>query len=129
MKVTLDENLGNRAAQILRSAGYDVATVVSTAAVSAADATLIEVCRVESRVLFSLDKGFANTLRFRPSHHTGVVVLCLPEPLRLERIVDALLRFLVLSKTRSPIGKLWLIDGKRIRENSRRRAVSRGCSP
>jgi predicted nuclease of predicted toxin-antitoxin system len=112
MKVELDENLGNRAVQILRSAGCDVAT----AAVWAADATLIDVCRVESRVLISLDKHFANTLRFRPSHYTGIVVLCLPEPLRHEKIDDALRRFLALSKTRAPVGKLWLIDGKRIRE-------------
>ena len=116
MKVKLDENLGNRGAELLRNAACDVATVVSEQLCSAADATLIEVCRVEGRVLISLDKDFANTLRFRPSHYTGIVVLRLPEPLRHEEIHDALRRFLALSKTRTPVGKLWLIDGKRIRE-------------
>jgi hypothetical protein len=70
----------------------------------------------EGRVLISLDKDFANTLRFRPSRFTGIVVLRLPEPLRREDIEGALQRLLALSATRSPVGKLWLIDSTRIRE-------------
>jgi hypothetical protein len=40
----------------------------------------------------------------------------LTEPLTLAAIEDALRRFLKLGETRSPVGKLWLIDEKRIRE-------------
>jgi hypothetical protein len=71
---------------------------------------------VEGRVLISLDKGFANPLRFRPSRYAGIVVLRLAEPLHLDDIEGALRRFLALASARSPIGKLWLIDAKRIRE-------------
>jgi predicted nuclease of predicted toxin-antitoxin system len=116
MRVKLDENLGKRGEEILRGAACDVQTVVAQELCSAADATLIEICRVEARVLISLDKDFANTLRFRPSRFAGIVVLRLPEPLRREDIHDALSRFLSLSKTRSPVGKLWLVDSTRIRE-------------
>jgi len=94
----------------------DDARAHSSRCLSAADATLIEVCRAEARVLISLDKDFANTLRFRPSRYTGIVILRLPEPRRREDIDDALHRVLTLSRTRSPVGKLWLVDSLRIRE-------------
>ena len=42
MKIKLDENLGNRGAEILRAAGYSVTTVVEEALSSASDDRLIE---------------------------------------------------------------------------------------
>lgn len=116
MRVKLDENLGRRGIQISRDGSCDVGTVVSEDLCGAADPTLVEICRIEGRVLISLDKGFANPLRFRPSRYAGIVVLRLAEPLLLADIEDALRRFLTLASTRSPAGKLWLIDAKRIRE-------------
>lgn len=81
MRIKLDENLGTRGAQLLKDGGCDVATVLSEGLCSSPDETLIEVCRVEKRVLVSLDKGFASILRFPPTHYAGIVVRRLPEPL------------------------------------------------
>jgi predicted nuclease of predicted toxin-antitoxin system len=83
---------------------------------SVADATLAEICRVEQRVLLTLDTDFSNTLRFRPSKYCGLIVLRLPEPLRPDAISGALQRVVALSESINPTGKLWIVDGKRIRE-------------
>jgi predicted nuclease of predicted toxin-antitoxin system len=103
MKVKLDENLGRRGTQVLRDAACDVSTVHDQQLCAVADITLIEVCRVEERILISLDTDFANVLRFRPSRYAGIVVLRLPEPLSLSTVDGALQRFLALASTRSPV--------------------------
>lgn len=62
MKIELDENLGNRGADVLRAAGHDVATVVEEGLSSASDDRLIEACRSERRRLVTLDLDFSNPL-------------------------------------------------------------------
>jgi hypothetical protein len=45
MKIKLDEHLGQRGAEIFRSAGHDVETVASEGLSGATDRALIDVCR------------------------------------------------------------------------------------
>lgn len=116
MLVKLDENLGARGAAILRGAGWDVSTVAMQDLCGASDATLIEICRVEGRVLITLDLDFANTLRLPPRRYGGIVVLRLQAPVRRAAIEGALQRLVLLAATRSPAGRLWIIDETRIRE-------------
>ena len=73
MRIKLDENLGDRGADILRKA--DVATVVEQGLVSVSDDSLIEICRAERRSLVTLDLDFSNPLRFDPTRYPGVAVL------------------------------------------------------
>ncbi|MDP9193546.1 MAG: DUF5615 family PIN-like protein [Acidobacteriota bacterium] len=101
---------------MLRDRGWDVATVAEQDLCSVADATLIEVCRVEDRWLISFDTDFANTLRFPPSRYKGIAVLRLHEPVSLSDIENALIRVVRLAATRDPIGRLWIVSADRIRE-------------
>ncbi len=116
MKIKLDENLGARGVRLLQDGGCDVATAVGEALCSASDETLIEVCRLEGRVLFTLDKDFSSILRFPPTRYAGIVVFRLPEPLTPEAIEEALRRFLKASLGKSLAGRLWIIDARQIRE-------------
>ena len=101
---------------MLRGRGWDVATVDRQKLSSVADETLIEICRVEDRVLVSLDKDFADVLRFPPSRYRGIIVLRLPEPVTLPMILNALTRVADLAVTRSMAGRLWIVSIDRIRE-------------
>ena len=49
MKLKLDENLSQRAADLIRTAGHDAVTVADQGLRGAADETLFEVCRREKR--------------------------------------------------------------------------------
>jgi len=118
LRVKLDENLGQRGFAILSEAGYEIDTVAAEDLYSASDATLIEVCRAEKRVLISLDKDFANTLRFHPKRYAGIVVLRLPEPIQLKHIDQALRQVIALASVRPVLGRLWIVETNRIREFS-----------
>ena len=118
MRIKLDENLGSRrATEPLRSAGHDVATVQDEALHAAADDRLAEVCRAEGRCLVTLDLGFANSVRYVPSKHAGIVVLRLPARVTLSD-VDSAIATLVRALERADVrGKLWIVQGRRIREH------------
>jgi len=109
MKLKLDENLGSRIATLLRSAGHDVATVPGQGLSSTADTQLIEICRREERCLVTLDRGFGNRLRFKPSDYSGIAVIRLPKqpnPGDLRETIEVLIVGLEQAEI---AGKLWII--------------------
>ena len=116
MKLKLDENLGKPAAEILRRAGHDVATVPEQGLCSATDATLIETCREEGRCLVTLDLDFANPLRFGPSEYPGIAVLRLPARPSMRDLSDAALTLTTALRQKEIRGKLWIVQRGRIRE-------------
>lgn len=78
MKLKLDENLGERGAEIFQAAGHDVATVASQKMTSASDRDLIQACHAEARCLVTLDLDFSNPFLFPPHEYSGIAVIRLP---------------------------------------------------
>lgn len=115
MNIKLDENLGIRGKEILVNAGFEVATVAEQHMCSAGDDELIERCRLEKRVLVTLDKEFSNPLVYKPANYCGIAVIRLkaaPTPDNLYACVRLLVNGL---KSNEIDGKLWIVQEKAIR--------------
>lgn len=115
MKLKLDENLGQRASELLRSHGQDVPTVSGQGLCSASDRTLIEVCRPEHHCIVTLDLDFWNPLLFKPSEFEGIVVLRLPPKPSHDDLVDGVTTLLGALVKEEVKGMLWVIQRGRIR--------------
>jgi len=116
MKLKLDENLGERGADLFRAAGHEVATVSQQQLTSAPDAQVITACHAEQRCLVTLDLDFSNPLRFPPWEYSGLAVLRLP-PKTTDQDLFSACRTLIDGLARNTItGKLWVIQRSRIRE-------------
>jgi hypothetical protein len=115
VKVKLDENIGRRGAQLLKADGHDVMTVRDQQLGGVADERLFEVCRAEARILVTLDRDFGQVLRFPPETGAGVVVLDLNPRPTAGTLFARLQDFLAFSKTRSPLGELWIVEPGRVR--------------
>lgn len=115
MKLKLDENIGQRGANLLRQAGHDVATVVEQGLKSSSDLNLIEVCRIEGRCLVTLDLDFSNPLRFNPTDYAGIIVLRLPTRPTPTDLLDTVQTLIGGLEQEKIIGKLWIIQRGKIR--------------
>jgi predicted nuclease of predicted toxin-antitoxin system len=62
----LDENVPVEAAAFLRAAGWNCDTVRDEGLVGAEDPTVAAACKTEARVLFTLDRDFADIRAYPP---------------------------------------------------------------
>jgi len=115
VKFKLDENLSQRAADLIRAAGHDAVTVASQGLRGAADETLFEVCRHEGRALVTLDRDFGQVLRYPPAASAGIVILEIGPRATHAALLDRVRELLTVLRTRSPEGALWIVEPGRLR--------------
>jgi predicted nuclease of predicted toxin-antitoxin system len=116
LKVKPDENLGRRSIELFKESGHEVSTVTEQQLGGTSDDEFIEVCRVEDRVLVTLDLDFSNVLRFPPQKYAGIVVLRVPHPIELADIYERVRTLLKASEGEELDSKLWIVEQDRVRE-------------
>jgi len=110
VRLELDENIGRRGVQLFQSSGHDVATVHDQGLRGAPDEVLFDVCAREGRILITLDRDFAEVLRFPPNRSAGIVILDSRPQATLETLQARLRDFLSAAEKHSPAGALWIVE-------------------
>lgn len=100
---------------MLRSAGYDVATVRDGRLIGATDDDLFDVCIAEHRALVTLDHGFGQVLRLPPSGSAGIVVLEVTPRAEADTVVGRVRDLIALLQARELAPELWIIEPGRLR--------------
>ena len=110
----VDENLPGAAAQVLREAGHDAATVLDQDLQGSADDVISEACRREQRILLTLDRGYGDPRRHPTAGTEGIIVLRMPSQDRDAAL--ALVRRVVAALEEHRIDEaLWIVEPHRIR--------------
>jgi predicted nuclease of predicted toxin-antitoxin system len=114
MRFKVDENMPIEAAEALRRAGHDAATVLEQRHGGGTDAQLAAFCQREGRILITLDMDFADIRAYPPAEFPGLVVLRLRQqdkPYVLS-VVAGMMRLL----DREPLERhLWIVEETRVR--------------
>jgi len=114
VKFKTDENLPVEAAATLREAGFDAETIWDEELSGADDLVVAGTSRNEGRILLTLDLDFANIRAYPPREHPGIIVLRLKHQDKLT-IITYVRRLMAALARRSPVGELWIVEGKRVR--------------
>lgn len=115
MKLKLDENIGRRGLELLRSAGHDVMTVREQSLQGTKDEALFQICAAEGRALVTLDRDFGQVLRFPPEKSAGVVILDTGPRATPQGLLDRMHDFLATLAAQPLDGKLWIVEPGRVR--------------
>ena len=114
MKFKVDENLPEELTHLLRSAGWESATVVEQNLGGTEDPPLARVSSSEGRILVTFDRGFTNIKIYSAFGLPGVIVFRLKrqDKPHVLKVSDQLVQEL---KRRELHGELWIVHENRIR--------------
>jgi predicted nuclease of predicted toxin-antitoxin system len=118
MKLELDENLGELGRDVQTAQGHDVSTVAMQRMSGSTDVALYQACRIESRVLITLDRDFGEVLRFPPEDSAGIAILDCRGRLSPSAIHARINELAVVLAIFS--GQLWIVEPGRVRVHERR---------
>lgn len=110
----VDENLPVEITSLLRELGFDAASVYEQGLGGHPDPGILAVCKEENRVLLTLDLDFADIRRYPPKHLPGLIVLRLQKQDK-SHVIDVCRRLAKALSIESPIGRLWVVDERRIK--------------
>ncbi|MBI4964171.1 MAG: DUF5615 family PIN-like protein [Desulfomonile tiedjei] len=114
MRFKLDENADQRWRTPLEEAGHHVSTVAEEGLQGEKDPVLAQTCKDLGLCLITVDLGFAQILEYRPNEYPGIIVLRHPSP-SLAGMRELISQVATALKTRSPQGRLWIVEPGRIR--------------
>ena len=114
MRCKIDENVHPAVAEFLCAHGHDTVTVWDQRMEGRPDADLAAACRTEARALITLDLDFSNILVYRPEDYAGLVVLRVADQSRAA-LLEVLERALPALEHESLVGRLWIVDERRVR--------------
>ena len=114
MEFKLDENLPVEAAELLRQAGHEAATVPEQQLTGKDDATIAQTCALEGHALLTLDGDFADIRAYPPGEYPGLVVMRLRSQDK-HHVLETISRLIPVFSTEPLAGRLWIVEEDRIR--------------
>ena len=114
MRFKADENLPEEFPEMFRDAGWDAVSVYEQELGGKVDERIASVCATESRILITLDVGFANIRAYPLKDYPGIIGL------RLRRqdkpaVLEVARRLIGMLASRPITRELWIVDEQRIR--------------
>lgn len=114
MRIKIDEDLPQAAAQMLRERGYEAATVFAQGMSGLKDALLWQAVQAEQRFLVTADKGFGDIRLYAPGAHAGVLVLR-PDQDGIRPVLELLERVLAHYDLQALAGAITVVTPRSIR--------------
>ena len=114
MKFKIDENLPEEYASILKRAGFEADTAANENLSGKDDSTVIGRCKLENRVLITLDLDFGNIQAYPPRTFPGILVIRAKSQDKLT-LINTLERVILVLRKQVPERQLWIVEADRIR--------------
>jgi len=115
MRFKLEENLSRSVGGLFRGAGHEAVTVHDQGLRGAPDEEVFNVSAREDRVLVTLDRDFAQVLRFPPEASAGIIIIEIGPRASHQTLLERTRELLAILKSQSPERALWIVEPGRVR--------------